>query len=196
MATDTAAGRPRDTRIDAAVLDAARAVIAEVGYAGLTFTEVAARAGTSVPAIRRRWPSKSHLVHRVVFPVEVAIPPRNPHATLDDELDSVIDGCASLFSDAAMRRALMGVFSELADDDDLQREVTDRLRFAVWEDLTERLTLAAARDEVTIEPDPSLLIEAAFGATLMAVMLRGVKALDDQWRSDLHRALWSILVPC
>ena len=45
----------------------AREVIAEVGYGGLTFTEVAARAGTSVPAIRRRWPSKSHLAHRVVF---------------------------------------------------------------------------------------------------------------------------------
>ena len=60
-------GRPRDARIDAAALDAAAALLLEVGYADLTLAAVAARAGTSRPAVYRRWPTKAHLVHEAVF---------------------------------------------------------------------------------------------------------------------------------
>ncbi|WP_228461721.1 TetR/AcrR family transcriptional regulator [Gordonia spumicola] len=190
---ETTAGRPRDARIDAAVLAATRAVLAESGYAAVTFTEVAARAGTSVPAIRRRWPSKMHLVHRVVFPLDVAIPPRDPSATVDDELRGVIGGCALLFADDAMRRALVGVFSELADDDELQHEITARMQEVVIADLGERLSLAAVRDGVAIDADPALLIEVAFGSTLMAVMIRGVASLDAAWRADMLDVLRGIV---
>ncbi len=193
MSAEQTAGRPRDARIDSAVLAAAREVIAEVGYGGLTFTEVAARAGTSVPAIRRRWPSKSHLAHRVVFPIDVAIPPRDPSSTIDDELRSVIDGCGFLFADPAMRRALMGMFSEAADGDAVLRQLTDSMRDLVWVDLAERLALAAEREGVVVDPDPRMLVEVAFGATLMAVMIRDVSALDDAWRANMLRTLRSTL---
>ena len=55
-------GRPRSRQIDAAVLEAALAVLDESGYAGLALEEVARRAGTTKPAIYRRWPSRQHLV--------------------------------------------------------------------------------------------------------------------------------------
>ncbi|MBA9007572.1 TetR/AcrR family transcriptional regulator [Thermomonospora cellulosilytica] len=56
------AGRPRDRQIDASVLNAALAVLDESGYAGLRIEEVARRAGTTKPAIYRRWPGRPHLV--------------------------------------------------------------------------------------------------------------------------------------
>ncbi|WP_254848128.1 helix-turn-helix domain-containing protein, partial [Mycobacterium avium] len=62
-------GRPRDPRIDAAVLRATVELLAETGYPGLLVSAIAQRAGTSKPAIYRRWPSKAHLVHEAVFPV-------------------------------------------------------------------------------------------------------------------------------
>jgi AcrR family transcriptional regulator len=55
-------GRPRDPHIDAAVLDATLAVLDEWGYGRFTLEEVARRAGTTKPAIYRRWPARQGLV--------------------------------------------------------------------------------------------------------------------------------------
>ncbi|GAA1388757.1 TetR/AcrR family transcriptional regulator [Pseudonocardia kongjuensis] len=55
-------GRPRDPQIDAAVLGATMTVLDTSGYAGLSVEEVARRAGTTRPAIYRRWAGKPRLV--------------------------------------------------------------------------------------------------------------------------------------
>ncbi|GAB3484435.1 TetR/AcrR family transcriptional regulator [Nocardiopsis coralliicola] len=55
-------GRPRDPHIDGAVLGAALEVLGEKGYAALSLEEVARRAGTSRPAIYRRWKGRPALV--------------------------------------------------------------------------------------------------------------------------------------
>lgn len=61
-ATGGSGGRPRDPRIDEAVLTATLEVLEESGYVGLSIEEVARRAGTSRPAIYRRWPGRAPLV--------------------------------------------------------------------------------------------------------------------------------------
>ena len=70
MTTDL--GRPRDPRIDNSVLRATVALLGKSGYADLSVDAIAKRAGTSKPAIYRRWPSKAHLVHEAVFPISEA----------------------------------------------------------------------------------------------------------------------------
>ncbi|GIG91296.1 TetR/AcrR family transcriptional regulator [Plantactinospora endophytica] len=55
-------GRPRDPQIDRAVLDATLAVLDDVGYVALTVEEVARRAGTTKPAIYRRFANRPRLV--------------------------------------------------------------------------------------------------------------------------------------
>jgi AcrR family transcriptional regulator len=49
-------GRPRDPRRREAILAAAIALVAEVGYDRMTVDALAARAGVSKPTIYRRWP--------------------------------------------------------------------------------------------------------------------------------------------
>src|SRR5262245_44719017 len=61
-------GRPRDRRVDAAVLDATRRLLADVGYRALSIEAVARRARVHRPAIYRRWSSKAELVHAAVYP--------------------------------------------------------------------------------------------------------------------------------
>ena len=68
----TEIGRPRDARIDGAVLQATVDLLGETGYAELSVDAIARRARTSKPAIYRRWPSKAHLVHEAVFPISDA----------------------------------------------------------------------------------------------------------------------------
>src|SRR3954447_19240453 len=49
-------GRPRDPARRRAILDAAMALIAEVGYDRMTVDAIAARGGVSKPTLYRRWP--------------------------------------------------------------------------------------------------------------------------------------------
>lgn len=58
----TRRGRPRDPAIDAAILDAAREVIAERGYTGASIDQIARTAGVGKDTLYRRWDSKQALV--------------------------------------------------------------------------------------------------------------------------------------
>lgn len=54
-------GARRSPKTEAAVKAAARAVLAEKGYAGFSIEEVARRAGAGKPTIYRWWPNKADL---------------------------------------------------------------------------------------------------------------------------------------
>lgn len=194
--TETAnLGRPRDERIDRAVLQATLEELSEVSYAEFTLKAVAARAGTSVPAIRRRWPSKAHLVHQAVFPADVAIPERRSDTGIRDEAAAIVAACAEMMSVPSVVRAITGLFSELAANDELQRELTDRLRDAVWADVTERFAEAARRDGIELDVDPGTLVEAVFGGALIAAMMRGPAGLDDAWCAGMTDLLLTGICP-
>jgi AcrR family transcriptional regulator len=60
-------GRPRDPRLDDALLDAGLAVIVEHGYHGATLTEIGRRAGVGTPAIYRRWRTKAELAMEIML---------------------------------------------------------------------------------------------------------------------------------
>ncbi|ASO18669.1 AcrR family transcriptional regulator [Actinoalloteichus hoggarensis] len=83
------AGRPRDMHIDAAVTAATLELLAERGYPGVGLGEVARRAGTSRPAIYRRWPGRAALVLAAVESrLDVPAPP-DTGCTLCDIAESL-----------------------------------------------------------------------------------------------------------
>ena len=64
-------GRPRDPRLDAAILAVAERQLRERGYAGMSLEAVAAEAGTTVPSLRRRYRDKADLATAVVDSLRV-----------------------------------------------------------------------------------------------------------------------------
>lgn len=71
-----AAGRPRDRQIDGAVITATLEMLNEVGYSGLSLEKVAKRAGTSRPAIYRRWAGRAQLaLAAIAARLDVPTPP-------------------------------------------------------------------------------------------------------------------------
>ena len=60
------AGRPRDPRLDEAVVAATLELLAEEGYAQLTVERIAARAGVGKASLYRRWPDKVSIVLEAV----------------------------------------------------------------------------------------------------------------------------------
>lgn len=57
------AGRPRDDQVDEMIHEATLALLAEVGYAGVTVAEVARRASTVPPTVYRRYDNLQALVY-------------------------------------------------------------------------------------------------------------------------------------
>ncbi|HMI70786.1 MAG TPA: helix-turn-helix domain-containing protein, partial [Solirubrobacteraceae bacterium] len=113
-------GRPRDRQIDAAALDATLAVLDQVGYGRLTLEEVARRAGTTKPAIYRRWSGRPRLVLAALSRRLGEARAPDTGCTLCD-----LDECLKVFV-AAFRRMPPGVidslFADCAGDRELRAE--------------------------------------------------------------------------
>jgi AcrR family transcriptional regulator len=106
-------GRPRDPRIVGAVLEATVELLGETGYADLSVDAIARRAGTSKPAIYRRWPSKAHLVHEAVFPIGEATELPDT-GSLESDVRAMVRRSADVLTTPAASAALTGLVGELA----------------------------------------------------------------------------------
>jgi AcrR family transcriptional regulator len=177
MTTDL--GRPRDPRIDIAVLRATVELLGETGYAGLSVDAIARRAGTSKPAIYRRWPSKAHLVHEAVFPISDATELPDT-GSLAGDVHEMMRRTLAVLTTPAARAALPGLVGEMASDLTLHAALLERFGDVLSRGLTERLADAVARGEVRAEVTAADLAEAIAGISLLALLTRG-PALDDAW---------------
>ena len=72
-------GRPRDERVDRAIIDATLELFAAEGYSALSVEAVAVKAEVSKATIYRRWPGKRELILDAL-------------ATLNDDLPSLATG--------------------------------------------------------------------------------------------------------
>jgi AcrR family transcriptional regulator len=161
------------------VLRATVELLAETGYPGLLVSAIAERAGTSKPAIYRRWPSKAHLVHEAVFPIgaATAIPDTG---SLPGDLREVVRRTRDFLMTPAARAALPGLVGEMAADPTLHSALLERFAGIIGGGLAELLGRAAARGEVAVDVTAAELAEAVAGLTLVALLTRGTQ-LDDAW---------------
>src|SRR3954452_14754202 len=103
-----AAGRPRDPRIDAAILRATTDLLVQIGYSNLTLAAVAERAGTTKTALYRRWSSKAELVHETAFPVAPTALV-GPTRGMAADLRAMIAAARDVFTTPVVRAALPGL---------------------------------------------------------------------------------------
>lgn len=172
-------GRPRDPRIDSAILEAAANLLVDVGYANLTMAAVADRAGTTKTALYRRWSSKAELVHEAAFPVAPTALGA-PEGDITADVRAMVAAARDVFTSPAVRAALPGLIADMADDPGLNARVMGRFvgLFAI---VRERLVHAVERGEVNADVDPDRLIEIIGGATLLRLLLDPGGSLDDSW---------------
>jgi len=172
-------GRPRDRRIDGAVLAATVDLLAESGYPALSVDSIARRAGTSKPAIYRRWPSKAHLVHEAAFPIGAATELPDT-GTLDGDVREMLRRSVAVLSTPAAKAALPGLLGEMANDSTLHAALLERFADVLTGGIGERLTAAAARGEVRTEVTAADLTEVVAGMALFGALALG-RDLDAAW---------------
>lgn len=121
-----AKGRPRNAATDRAILDAARAALAEHGWGGLTMGHVALRAGVAKTTLYRRWPSKNELVVDAVADLfddlEMA-----DLGSLQADIEAVVHRFAALISRPETQAALLALFAEGTRDPLLRRRIREAI---------------------------------------------------------------------
>jgi AcrR family transcriptional regulator len=193
-AASAGTGRPRDPRIDGAVLGAARELLEEVGYLQLTIGAIAERAGTTKPAIYRRWPTKAHLVHEAVFPAQ------DPEVIpVGDDLRSDIRTLVAIGVDIlgrpAARAALPGLLAEMTSDPTLHADVLDRFAGGTWGWLQRRIEGAVESGEVRPGVQSSTVLELIAGSTFVATAIRPRDQIGPAWVEDVVELIMRGIAP-
>jgi len=159
-----AGGRPRDPRVDEAVFAAATELLLEKGYEGVGLQAVARRAGVGHSSVYRRWPSKAHLVHELLFTDDIQVPLED--ADVASVVRAMVDGTIAQFSRPTALAATPGLLAEFHRDPDLRRVLTDRIETAFRQRLR-----AALAGNVRPGVDPDVLMDAIAGAVLFALFV-------------------------
>jgi AcrR family transcriptional regulator len=180
-------GRPRDPGIDAAALAATLGVLDEVGYGRFTLEEVARRAGTTKPAIYRRWPSRHRLVLAALGQRLGEVRAPDTGCTLCD-----LDECLKLFV-AAFRRMPPGVIGPLFADCAGDRELRAAFMTALFDPpraaVRETLERAHARGDLREDVDLELILD-LIGSLVHYRALFGHAPTSD---AEIERAVEALL---
>lgn len=187
-------GRPRSIAADAAILEATRASLVDLGWSKLTMGDVATRAGVAKTTLYRRWAGKNELVVDAVAVLfdELELPDRG---SLAADVQGVVLQFADLLERPEARTALMAVVAESTRDDSLRR----RIRSAIV-DRQKRLVLlgrerAQARGELRYEDDASaaarnadLIFDVIAGAVVHRALV-SAEPVDAEWASGFTSLL-------
>ncbi|MFF8964462.1 TetR/AcrR family transcriptional regulator [Streptomyces globisporus] len=190
----TRTGRPRSVAADAAILEATRASLVDLGWSKLTMSDVATRAGVAKTTLYRRWAGKNELVVDAVAVLfdELELPDRG---SLAADVQGVVLQFAALLERPEARTALMAVVAESTRDDSLRH----RIRSAIV-DRQKRLVLlgrerAQARGELRYEDDTSaaarnadLIFDVIAGAVVHRTLV-SAEPVDAEWASGFTSLL-------
>lgn len=171
------AGRQRDDRIDAIVLETTQRLLGEVGYAELSIGRIASEAGQYRPAIYRRWPSKRHLVVDVVARMLGEAPTPNT-GDLRADLVSGMRTIVTALRDTPLGRILPALVADLAADPELAQHFLHTVFAPRRESTAARLRAAVGAGELDTVPDVEFVLD-ALAAPIYYRALFGHQPLDD-----------------
>ena len=173
----SSAGRPRDGRIDAAIIEATRELLLETGYSALSLSAIAARAGTTTAAIYRRWSGKAQLVHEAILPAEMMAMP-SASGDAEGDVRALVEATRTMFDRPEVRIALPALIADTVADPDVHGAMISRFAGS----------LATFRTRID-QPDPSgdlpLLAEVVVGSAIFRILVRHDAPLDAAWVDDL-----------
>lgn len=167
-------GRPRDGRIDAAIVTATRELLLESGYSALSLSAIAARAGTTTAAIYRRWAGKAQLVHEAVLPTD-SIPTPLSSGDIHTDIRSVVDTVRTMFDRPEVRMALPGLIADTVADPQVHAMMITRLAGNLGAFETHFGQERRADDHLP------MLAEVVAGTAIFRILIRRDAALDEEW---------------
>lgn len=173
------------------ILEAARSLTAEAGFAALTIEAIAARAGVGKQTIYRWWPSKG----AVLFDAMLAAnsDPENLGALPDTgdlmrDLRTVLRAVVADLADPGTDRLYRAVAAEIQTDESLGGELIRRLLGPSMQATAARLQAARDSGAVTADADIEITVELLFGPVFHRWLLR-TGDLDDAYADRVVAAV-------
>jgi AcrR family transcriptional regulator len=151
----------RSERSRKAILDAAREVVSELGYAKVSIEAIAARAGVGKQTIYRWWPSKG----AVIFDAFLALSDEGDGIHLPDtgdleaDLKTVMRATVAEFADPAFEAPIRALNLEIIADPALTALYQEKLATPVNEAKKQRLRSAQQAGQLPPTADLDLLLE-------------------------------------
>jgi AcrR family transcriptional regulator len=183
-----ARGRPRDARIDDAIVGATLRLLDEQGYQRMSIAAVAEAAGVGRPALYRRYTSKADLVVAAIQHIASGPEPVLPE-TSREALRVLLMAAGGAFASPSGIGVLGSLLAEQRRDPELlaafRARIFDPHRAAVHRVLDR----GVARGEVRADADRDVGDSLLFGALLARAMLGETvdaawidRTLDQAWR--------------
>ncbi|TAJ48544.1 MAG: TetR/AcrR family transcriptional regulator [Herbiconiux sp.] len=148
------AGRPLNPEIDDAILTSTIDALSEVGFQGLSIAEVARRAGSTTPAVYRRFANKTELVQAAVAREMEGLP-----GTVSDQgsLRADLIGWVTSISQSLTpqrTRILSGLLMSADPDNAPIVDIRSHLQRVSHEGWTHIIRRAVGRGELRADPAP------------------------------------------
>lgn len=177
-------GRPRDPAVQAAILRAARELLADGGPAAVTMEAVAVRAGVGKPTVYRWWPNR-HAVAMAAL-MERRVPPRDPDARSRSPLKALRKQLESLVVTFAspIGRNVASLIAAAAEETELSKAFRSHFVLARREEGRQWLEHAKRLGEVRSDCDIEAALDAIYGALFLRLLL-GHAPLDARFVARL-----------
>ena len=171
-------GRPRDPRLDDAILEAGLAAFLESGYGATSLTEIARRAGVGTPAIYRRWPTKADLAMAIVE--HVAEPEPIPDTgSIRDDLVAFMALRLRTWTRPLFRRLVFPTLMQGTAEGSIAAEIGTRFQ-EHRKALEARIGRSVEAGELRPGTDPSRLVDLLMGTIAMPILFfQEPPAVDD-----------------
>ena len=158
------AGRPRDPKVDGALLDAALEVFLERGYHSASLSEIARRAGVGTPAIYRRWRTKAEVgvdvIRRQAQPAPIP-----DTGSIRQDLVAFVRQRIKMFGGRLFHYLLVPLVTDPGLSATVQASFLD-----YRQPLSERIQAAIESGELRRDTDPDRLINVLMGPIVMPLL--------------------------
>jgi AcrR family transcriptional regulator len=176
--SDRKPGRPRDPRLQDALLHAGLEVFLEFGYSSASLAEIARRAGVGTPAIYRRWPTKADMAMAIIEQVSEPEPIPDTGSIRDDLV---------AFMKLRLRTWTLPLFRKLVFPTLMEGRVKGSIgaeisvRFLAYRAALEaRITRAIEAGELRPDTKPGRLVDLLMGTIAMPILFfQEVPATDE-----------------
>lgn len=155
-------GRPRDDRLEQAIVGATIALLGELGYDELTIEAVATRSKVGRPTVYRRWPTKIELVVDAVLRTAPSMTVVRSNDPLADFTGLVTKLVAEMTSSSIGRTVL--ALTARSDDDTLKEKFAEHYLRPRRNALLDILDDAARQGDLRGDLDLEVLLDLILGA--------------------------------
>lgn len=181
-------GRPRSSVAHAATLDAAIALVRELGYDAVTIEGIADRAGVGKATVYRWWRSKELLVVEALERIIVRMPVPDTGTTRNDLL-AMTEQTGALYDDPATASLLSGLVAAMVRSPAIARAVRVGLVLPRRAALESVLKRGMERGEVRRKIDLDLAVDMLSGPLFYRALLTG-RAMDRKFLRGVAKVMF------